>query len=109
MHAIQCRIDVLRSIATLLREHARRVMLAADTHADDACRTQTRERRRDKSAVLIARRRRVEEVACLHEEARMLRDGIVNRSREACAQTFAALGSPLRREARQVCREMIVA
>ena len=84
-------------------------MVAADGHADDARPPQPFQRPRDVCAVAVGRRLVVKEIADMSEEARMMRDGVLDSGAKRLAQTLAALVAALRRETWQGWGEMIVA
>ena len=84
-------------------------MVAADGHADDARPPQPFQRPGDIRPVAVGRRLVVKEIADMSEEARMMRDGVLDSGAKRLAQTLAALVAALWRQAWQGWGEMIVA
>jgi hypothetical protein len=93
----------------MLRLHPWRIVVAADSHADDIRPPQPFERLGHKGAVAIGWRLVVEEIADMGEDARMVRDGIIYGGGEGATQALAALLAALRCQARETRREMVIA
>jgi hypothetical protein len=88
---LQCCIDALGRLSTLLGCHTWSIVIAADSDGSHTCPAETRERIGDKGPILIVRSRSVKEVTRRNKAVRFVKDSMTNRSFKACAQALTAL------------------